>query len=129
MRGLSKINLQACGCVIRAVSTSQSSYKVGHLNFHLFLGRLNEGFEEICQVQADLSGMHAALVKSTGPDGDYYDLSYSVALRFGGTELLAFVEWEQNVSFDIYACSFPNPSNTSNRGRPERLPPPYCLVD
>ncbi|KAG9124306.1 hypothetical protein FRC07_012076 [Ceratobasidium sp. 392] len=56
-------------------------------------GNLNRGYEEICQVEADLSGMHQAL-KSR--DGDYYYLDFTIALYFGGTELRAFMEWEQD---------------------------------
>ncbi|KAF8606754.1 hypothetical protein BDV93DRAFT_468345 [Ceratobasidium sp. AG-I] len=59
-------------------------------------GRINRGFEEICQVEADLSGMRQALKKKTGRDGDYYYLDFTMALQFGGTELQAFVEWEQD---------------------------------
>ncbi|KAG8703977.1 hypothetical protein FRC08_002527 [Ceratobasidium sp. 394] len=59
-------------------------------------GRINKGYEEICQVEADLSGMRQALKKKTGRDGEYYYLDFSMALQFGGTELQAFVEWEQN---------------------------------
>ncbi|KAG8792448.1 hypothetical protein FRC12_006095, partial [Ceratobasidium sp. 428] len=59
-------------------------------------GRINKGFEEICQVEADLSGMRQALKKKTGRDGEYYYLDFTMALQFGGTELQAFVEWEQD---------------------------------
>lgn len=43
--------------------------------------------------------MRQALKKKTGRDGDYYYLDFTMALQFGGTELQAFVEWEQDVSF------------------------------
>jgi len=59
-------------------------------------GRINRGYEEICQVEADLSGMRQALKKKTGRDGEYYYLDFTMALQFGGTELQAFVEWEQD---------------------------------
>jgi hypothetical protein len=59
---------------------------------------MNRGFEEICEVEADLSGMRQALKKKTGRDGDYWYLDFTMALQFGGTELQAFVEWEQDVS-------------------------------
>jgi hypothetical protein len=62
-------------------------------------GRINKGYEEICQVEADLSGMRQALKKKMGRDGDYYYLDFTMALQFGGTELQAFVEWEQDVSY------------------------------
>ncbi|QRV77751.1 heat shock protein 70 kDa 12A [Ceratobasidium sp. AG-Ba] len=59
-------------------------------------GRINHGYEEICQVEADLSGMRQALKRKTGRDGEYYYLDFTMALQFGGTELQAFVEWEQD---------------------------------
>ncbi|KAG9120288.1 hypothetical protein FRC07_004280 [Ceratobasidium sp. 392] len=62
----------------------------------LLVGHLNKGYEEVCQVTADLSGMRQALKKQTGPDGEYYKLSYKLALQFGGTELKAFIEWRQD---------------------------------
>ncbi|KAF8751777.1 ATP binding [Rhizoctonia solani] len=61
-------------------------------------GNLNRGFEQICEVEADLSGMRQALKRKTGPDGEYYRLDYTIALQFGGTEIQAFLEWEQDVS-------------------------------
>ncbi|CAE6466496.1 unnamed protein product [Rhizoctonia solani] len=59
-------------------------------------GNMNRGFEQICEVEADLSGMRQALKRKTGRDGDYYYLDFTMALQFGGTELQAFVEWEQD---------------------------------
>ncbi|KAF8669464.1 ATP binding [Rhizoctonia solani] len=59
-------------------------------------GNLNRGFEQICEVEADLSGMRQALKRKTGPDGEYYRLDYTIALQFGGTEIQAFLEWEQD---------------------------------
>ncbi|KAG8793239.1 hypothetical protein FRC12_003456 [Ceratobasidium sp. 428] len=58
-------------------------------------GHLNRGYERICEVEADLSGMSRALEKRSGPKGDYYRLEYTIALQFGGTELRAFLEWKQ----------------------------------
>ncbi|CCO34430.1 Heat shock 70 kDa protein 12A [Rhizoctonia solani AG-1 IB] len=59
-------------------------------------GNMNRGFEQICEVEADLSGMRQALKRKTGRDGEYYYLDFTMALQFGGTELQAFVEWEQD---------------------------------
>jgi hypothetical protein len=52
--------------------------------------------------------MRTALKKRTGPNGHYYELSFSVGLRFGGTELLAFLEWEQDVSFESSVFGSPD---------------------
>ncbi|KAG8717790.1 hypothetical protein FRC09_013662 [Ceratobasidium sp. 395] len=41
-------------------------------------------------------GLGGALEKKSGPDGDYYELNHNVAFQFGGTELTAFIEWEQD---------------------------------
>ncbi|KAG8717792.1 hypothetical protein FRC09_013664 [Ceratobasidium sp. 395] len=60
------------------------------------IDNLNKGYEEICEVKVDLSGMGGALEKKKGPDGDYYKISYTIALHFGGTELRAFLEWEED---------------------------------
>ncbi|KAG8716979.1 hypothetical protein FRC09_014937 [Ceratobasidium sp. 395] len=57
---------------------------------------LSEGYEKICEVKADLSGMSGALQKKSGPDGDYYEHIFTVVLQFGGTELRAFLEWEED---------------------------------
>ncbi|KAF8755233.1 ATP binding [Rhizoctonia solani] len=51
---------------------------------------------KICEVEADLSGMRQALKRKTGRDGEYYYLDFTMALQFGGTEIQAFVEWEQD---------------------------------
>ncbi|CAE6366755.1 unnamed protein product, partial [Rhizoctonia solani] len=59
-------------------------------------GNLNGGFEQICEIETDLSGMRQALKRKTGPDGEYYCLDYIIALQFGGTEIQAFLEWEQD---------------------------------
>ncbi|KAF8695747.1 ATP binding, partial [Rhizoctonia solani] len=59
-------------------------------------GNMNRGFEQICEVEADLSGMRQALKRKTGRDGEYYYLDFTMALQFGGTEIQAFVEWEQD---------------------------------
>ncbi|KAG8761842.1 hypothetical protein FRC11_012757, partial [Ceratobasidium sp. 423] len=58
-------------------------------------GYLAKGFEQICTVTADLSGLQGALTKRVGKR-KYYQLYFLVALRFGGTELKAFIEWVEN---------------------------------
>ncbi|KAG8716980.1 hypothetical protein FRC09_014938, partial [Ceratobasidium sp. 395] len=56
---------------------------------------LSKGYEEVCRVEAGLSGMGNVMRRKTGPDGDYYAVDYTIALQFGGTELRAFLEWEE----------------------------------
>ncbi|CCO29727.1 Heat shock 70 kDa protein 12A [Rhizoctonia solani AG-1 IB] len=56
--------------------------------------RLEKGFEEVCQIRADLSGMRKALKKQKGTKGKYYRLDFKVAIQFGDTEMKAFLEWE-----------------------------------
>ncbi|CAE6486340.1 unnamed protein product, partial [Rhizoctonia solani] len=60
------------------------SYNGGDKNASTWLmdrnGYIAAGFEEICQIKADLSDMH-----------------FKVAIQFGDTELKAFLEWEQKV--------------------------------
>ncbi|KAJ1303704.1 hypothetical protein OPQ81_008129 [Rhizoctonia solani] len=58
-------------------------------------GYREKGFEEVCKIEADLSGMRKALKKCRGPRGKYYILDFKVAIQFGDTELKAFLEWEQ----------------------------------
>ncbi|KAF8748621.1 ATP binding [Rhizoctonia solani] len=55
---------------------------------------LEKGFEEVCQIQADLSGMRKGLKKQKGTKGKYYRLDFKVAIQFGDTEMKAFLEWE-----------------------------------
>jgi hypothetical protein len=66
------------------------------LNFR-FIGDLNPGFKEICRVRADLNGLRGLLVKRMGVQKYYWTLNYKVGIRFGGTELEAFIEWEKKV--------------------------------
>lgn len=35
--------------------------------------------------------------KQSSITGTYWEQNYKVGIRFGGTELSAFIEWEQNV--------------------------------
>ncbi|EUC57638.1 heat shock 70 kDa protein 12A [Rhizoctonia solani AG-3 Rhs1AP] len=59
-------------------------------------GNMNPGFEQLCEIEADLSEMRQALKRKTGRDGDYYFLDFTMALQFGDTELRAFVEWKRD---------------------------------
>lgn len=55
-------------------------------------------FMKICTVQADLSGMQSMMVKKEGKNGPYWDLMYTICIRFGTTELEVYTEWDLNVS-------------------------------
>ncbi|CAE6471138.1 unnamed protein product [Rhizoctonia solani] len=57
-------------------------------------GCLAKGFEQICTVTADLSGLQGALTKRISTRV-YYQLDFSVALQFGGTEINASIEWTE----------------------------------
>ena len=48
-------------------------------------------------MQADLSGKAGLLRKACGVKGNYWILEITVGIRFGGTELEAFVEWNEEV--------------------------------
>ncbi|KAF8597354.1 hypothetical protein BDV93DRAFT_499702 [Ceratobasidium sp. AG-I] len=60
-------------------------------------GVFYSGFQPLCTVKANLPDARSLLVKQhSSITGSYWVLSYKVGLRFGGTELSAFIEWEQN---------------------------------
>ncbi|KAJ1299641.1 hypothetical protein OPQ81_002630 [Rhizoctonia solani] len=70
-------------------------------------GQREQGFEEVCQIEADLSGMRKALknnaqrLKRAGDwfhSTKFYRLDFKVGIQFGDTEIKAFLEWEQDVS-------------------------------
>lgn len=63
------------------------------------IGNLYKGFEEVCTVTADLQNFHGLLErKYSNTTGVYWKLDFQVCIRFGGTELSAYLEWVQNVS-------------------------------
>ena len=51
----------------------------------------------MCSVQADLSGLRGLLVRTMGTSGYYWTLEFDIGIRFGGTELEAFIEWKEGV--------------------------------
>lgn len=72
-------------------------------------GEKIRGFRNICDVQADLSGQKGLLHKKRGAKGIYWVLKYTIGIRFGGTELEAFVEWyERGKKFTGNAAVIPN---------------------
>ncbi|KAF8602534.1 hypothetical protein BDV93DRAFT_607377 [Ceratobasidium sp. AG-I] len=61
-------------------------------------GDTNPGLWKVCDLVADLSGLRGSL-KSTGTvPNRYWYLDFFIAIRFGGTQLEAYVEWEQDGS-------------------------------
>ncbi|KAL5632485.1 hypothetical protein ACGC1H_005438 [Rhizoctonia solani] len=60
-------------------------------------GKLEPGFQSLCKVKSDLSGMCGSLKEALGPNNDpYWILQFDICIRFGRTELEAFLEWEEN---------------------------------
>ncbi|QRV75597.1 heat shock protein 70 kDa 12A [Ceratobasidium sp. AG-Ba] len=60
-------------------------------------GKMIDGFSVVCEIIADLSGMQASLKKNTGSSGTYYELEFDLCLELGGTEIKAYLEWNEKV--------------------------------
>ncbi|KEP47397.1 heat shock 70 kDa protein 12A [Rhizoctonia solani 123E] len=55
------------------------------------------GFRTECKVTANLQNLSGALEMKFGAGGRvYWQLRFSLCIRFGGVELEAFIEWEEN---------------------------------
>jgi hypothetical protein len=68
-----------------------------------FLGSLGNGFQGTCTITADLQKLSGALSMGIGAHGrQYWSLTFDVCIRFGGTELQAYLEWEENVSHFLF---------------------------
>ncbi|KAF8754983.1 ATP binding [Rhizoctonia solani] len=67
-------------------------------------GNLASGFQEACTIRANLQHLEGALVSAMGKHGSrYWTLQFDICIRFGGTELESYLEWEENVGiFDSY---------------------------
>ncbi|CAE6455149.1 unnamed protein product [Rhizoctonia solani] len=60
-------------------------------------GTLCSGFQSACTIQANLKNLEGALVSATGRHGSrYWILSFEICIRFGGTELESYLEWEEH---------------------------------
>jgi len=59
-------------------------------------GGLNPGFEHACTVAADMQQLAKTLKPRRGLDSTYVIARFEIGLTFGGTELKAFVQWEEN---------------------------------
>ncbi|KAJ1303493.1 hypothetical protein OPQ81_011679 [Rhizoctonia solani] len=58
-------------------------------------GSLLKGFENVCLITADLRSLSGALEAKIGPRGTYWGLLFWVCVRFGDTEISAYLEWEE----------------------------------
>lgn len=57
---------------------------------------LSSGFSNCCTITADLNNLRGALEPRIGVHGKmYWRLYFEVCIRFGGTELEAYIEWEE----------------------------------
>lgn len=56
--------------------------------------QLVDGFEKLCTISADISGLAGHTKKHV--EGYWY-LDLTMELAWGGTELLAFLRWDENV--------------------------------
>ncbi|KAG8792442.1 hypothetical protein FRC12_006089 [Ceratobasidium sp. 428] len=60
-------------------------------------GSISPGFRRFCSITADISGLRNALRAETGVGGArHWSLVFEVCIRFGRTELEAFLEWNEN---------------------------------
>ncbi|KAF8598220.1 hypothetical protein BDV93DRAFT_547548 [Ceratobasidium sp. AG-I] len=58
-------------------------------------GKLLDGFRKICTMTADLSNLRGGLQEVGAPGESYWSLTYDLCLRFGGVELGASIEWQE----------------------------------
>jgi len=59
-------------------------------------GGLSPGFEYACIVAADMRQLAKTLKTQRRLDSTYVGAEFEIGLTFGGTELKAFVQWEEN---------------------------------
>ncbi|KAG8759783.1 hypothetical protein FRC11_001446 [Ceratobasidium sp. 423] len=52
-------------------------------------------FQNACTIRANLKNLQGALKSAVGSRGSYWTLNYDVCIRFGGTELEGYMEWEE----------------------------------
>ena len=71
-------------------------------------GLLLPGFRNVCRISADLNKLSGALERRTGNAGKvYWYLEFETCIRFGGTELEAYLEWKEHVSTSFYETIHP----------------------
>lgn len=63
-------------------------------------GELHEGFQPVCIVNADISGLRNTLKRRINARGvQYWTLSLDICIIFGRTELEAYIEWVEEVCY------------------------------
>ena len=121
----------------QGVSLGIDDRALPHLVF--ISGYLYLGFERACVIRADMSQLVQTLILQRGPGGTFLRAAFDLGITFGGTELKAFVQWEENVCALRIAPSprvfLLRPSNTdyvitdraSRNEAPQRLYPMRCF--
>lgn len=56
----------------------------------------------LCTLKADISSLRKSLKSDIGPKGEYYKVKFAIAVRFGGTQLQAMLQWNEGV---LSSCS------------------------
>lgn len=85
--------------MVRAHAPSLCTYISTRTHVFGITDDINPGFEKLCKIEADLSGMKGSLIRTQGADGPYDILEYKIAIQLGGTELCACIEWVEDVSW------------------------------
>lgn len=65
-------------------------------------------------VSADLTGLEHALEKRQGTNGTISILHFEIGVRFGGTQLEAFLQWDENVSRPSFMFCFEREGDDGN---------------
>ncbi|CAE6466508.1 unnamed protein product [Rhizoctonia solani] len=84
-------------------------------------------FRKVCTINADLRGLEGALERKVGLRGsDYWELEVAVCMRFGGTELEAYLEWTDKHSTVVKRSILYKAHSMSNpRGIVDPIPRPF----
>ncbi len=66
-------------------------------------GNTMSNIRHVCTLSADLSGLQKFLKVQKGSEGqDFWTVSYSVEVRFGGTAIKAKMTWHEGVSISHF---------------------------
>ena len=66
-------------------------------------GKILPSIRRVCTLSADLSGLRRFLKVQKGSQGqDFWTVSYSVDVRFGGTAIKAKMTWNEGVSISRF---------------------------
>ncbi|KAH8922553.1 hypothetical protein BT69DRAFT_1334601 [Atractiella rhizophila] len=83
--------------VVEGLSLFSSKYLVSHRTSTSNFGHLSSEFRQIATIHADLSALRAYLLLKQGiGQKSYYNVQFEVGIKFGTTELEAFVIWNEN---------------------------------